>query len=144
MRVERIALACALAIAFPAAAQQIAVKDAWVRGTVPAQKTTAAYMTITSSSEAKLVGVHSGVAQRAELHTTMLMGGINHMHAADSVRLPAGKAVELKPGGHHIMLLELMKPIVPGERIPLILTIEDDSGKRARIQVNAAVRPLGQ
>jgi hypothetical protein len=137
------AFSCVLGLSSIASAT-VTVKDAWVRGTVPAQKTSAAYMTITSTTDAKLVGVESRIAKRAELHTTMIMGGVNHMRAAESVELPAGKAVELKPGGHHVMLMDLAKPIVAGQRVPLVLTIEDAAGKRTRVEVSAAVRPLGQ
>ena len=130
-------------LAFSALAE-VTVKDAWVRGTVPAQKTSAAYMTITSTADAKLVAIESSVAKRAELHRTMIMGGVSHMHAAESLDLPAGKAVQLKPGGHHVMLMDLAKPIVAGERVPLVLVVEDAAGKRLRVEVSAAARPLGQ
>ena len=130
-------------LAFPAIAE-VTVTNAWVRGTVAAQTSTGAFMTITSTEDAKIVGVRSPVAKAAEIHQTMMHGGVNHMHAADSVALPAGKPVELKPGGYHVMLMGLAKPVAAGAKVPLALTIEDRSGKRSTVDVQADVRPLGQ
>jgi copper(I)-binding protein len=121
---------------------EVTVKDAWVRGTVPAQTTTGAFMTITSTSEAKLVGAASPVAKMVEIHESMMHGGTAQMHEVASVALPAGKPVQLKPGGHHVMLMGVSKPLKPGETVPITLTVEE-KGKRSAIEVKAAVRPIG-
>src|SRR5688572_30715274 len=84
---------------------EVTVRDAWVRSTVPGQTVSGAFMTITSSQAAKVVGASSPIAKTAEIHETMMMGGVNHMHPAEALALPAGKAVQLKPGGHHLMLM---------------------------------------
>src|SRR5688572_3344726 len=88
---------------------EVTVKDAWVRGTVPAQTTTGAFMTLTSTTEAKLVGAASPVAKAVEIHESMMHGGTAQMHEVQVVALPAGTAVELKPGAHHVMLMGLAK-----------------------------------
>lgn len=121
---------------------EVTVKDAWVRGTVPAQTTTGAFMTITSTSEAKLVGAASPVAKMVEIHESSMHGNMAHMQEVSAVPLPAGKAVQLKPGGHHVMLMGVAKPLKPGETVPITLTIEE-KGKRSTIEVKAAVRPIG-
>jgi copper(I)-binding protein len=131
-----------LAAASSLAQAQVTVKDAWVRGTVPAQTTTGAFMTITSTGEAKLLGVVSPLAKAAEIHESMMHGSTAHMHEVESIALPAGKAVALKPGGHHVMLMGLAKALKPGDTVPLTLTIEEN-GKRSTLEVKAAVRPLG-
>jgi periplasmic copper chaperone A len=139
----RVVCACS-AVAFSCAAfAEVTVKDAWVRGTVAGQSTTGAFMTITSASDAKLVGVQCGFAKSAELHTTMVSGGVNHMHAAETIALPAGKPVALKPGGHHVMLIGVEKPITAG-KVPLTLIVEDANRRRTQVEVTAEVRPLGQ
>ena len=120
------------------------MKDAWVRGTVAAQKSTGAFLTLTSSEEAKLVAASSPIARTTEIHSSEMHNHVMHMHAVDAVLLPAGKAVELRPGGHHIMLMGLTGPVKDGAKVPLTLTIEDRQGKRSRVEVSAAVRPLGQ
>jgi len=122
---------------------EVTVKDAWVRGTVPAQKTSAGYLTLTSTEDAKVVGAASPVARKAEIHASMMMGGVNHMHAVDMIKLPAGQPVELKPGGQHVMLMQLNRQLVKGETVPIILTIEGKDGKRTQLEVKAQVRPIG-
>jgi len=139
-------LACAMVLALAASAAHAAVTatDAWVRGTVPAQKTTGAFVTLTSSAEAKLVAVSTPAAKSVELHASEEKGGVMHMHALDTVALPAGKRVEFKPGGFHIMLVGLTRALGAGEYVPLTLTIEEAGGKRTQLEVRAEVRPLGR
>jgi periplasmic copper chaperone A len=138
---QRIAAAlCAAACTLAAA--EVTVRDAWVRGTVPAQTTTGAFMTLTSTTEAKLVAVASPVAKTAEVHESMMHGNTAHMHEIEALALPAGKPVTLKPGGYHVMLMGVSRPLKPGDTVPLTLTIEE-KGKRSTLQVNATVRPIG-
>ena len=118
--------------------------DAWVRGTVPSQDTTGAFLTITSSDNAKLVGVSTPIAKTAEVHQTMNHGGMMHMEGVKSLDLPAGKPVALQPGGYHVMLMGLKGPVKAESKVPLTLTVEDAKGKRSTVQVEATVRPLGQ
>ena len=126
------------------ATAEVTVKNAWVRGTVPAQTATGAFMTITSSEEAKLVGASSRIATSSEIHQSMMHGGVNHMHGVDEVTLPAGKAVELKPGGYHLMLMGLAKPVAEGQKVPITLTVQDAKGKKSTVEVLADVRGLGK
>ena len=135
------ALAAAAAPLFASA--EVAVKDPWVRGTVPAQKLTGAFMTLTSTEDAKVVAVSSDVAKKAEIHASMMMGGVNHMHSVDQIPLPAGKPVELKAGGYHVMLMELTRTMKTGEIVPITLTVEGKDGKRTQVEIKAEVRPLG-
>ena len=121
---------------------EVTVKDAWVRGTVPAQTTTGAFMTITSTADAKLVAVASPAAKMVEIHESMMHGATAQMHEVQAVVLPAGKPVSLKPGGHHVMLMGVSRPLKPGDTVPLTLTIEE-KGRRATLEVKAAVRPIG-
>jgi copper(I)-binding protein len=134
------------ALMFTAGAAQASVTatEAWVRGTVPAQKTTGAFVKLHSSEGAKLVAVTTPAAQSAEIHASEEKHGVMHMHALDSIELPAGKSVELKPGGFHIMLVNLARPLTAGDQVPLTFTVEDRQGKRTRVEVRAEVRPLGR
>jgi periplasmic copper chaperone A len=131
-------------LVFLNAAAEVTVKDAWVRGTVPAQKSTGAFLTITSTEDAKLLGASSKIAKTVEIHESGMKDNVMHMLAVDFVPLPAGKPVELKPGGHHVMMMGLVAPVKEGEKVPLVLTIEDRRGKRSQVQVEASVRPLGK
>jgi periplasmic copper chaperone A len=122
----------------------VTATDAWVRGTVPAQKTTGAFVTLQSSVDTKLVSVATPVAKSAEIHESNMSDGTMRMKAVDFVALPAGKRIELKPGGYHVMLIGIAKPLGAGDSVPLILTLEDPSGKRSTLDVEAVVRPLGR
>ena len=125
------------------AAADVTAKDPWVRGTVPAQKVSAGYMTLTSTEDAKIVGARSPVAKKAEIHASMMMSGVNHMHKVDAIPLPAGKPVELRPGGQHVMLTDLNRRLSPGDTVPIFFTIEGKDGKRTEVEVKAPVRPIG-
>jgi copper(I)-binding protein len=121
----------------------VTATDAWVRGTVPAQTSTGAFVTLTSTVDAKILGASSPAAKTVEIHESMTMGGVNHMHAVEAVELPAGKPVSLKPGGHHVMLMGLAAPLKVGDNVPITFTLEEKGGKRTRVEVRAEVRPLG-
>ena len=138
------ALVVALVLQAGAAQASVTATEAWVRGTVPAQKTTGAFVTLHSSEGARLVGVTTPAAQSAEMHASEDRQGVMHMHALDSIDLPAGKPVELKPGGFHIMLVNLTRPLAAGQMVPLTFTVEDKRGKRTHLEVSAQVRPLGR
>ena len=122
----------------------VTATDAWVRGTVPAQQTTGAFVTFESTEAAKVVGVKSPASRIAEIHLSEHKDGVMHMHAVESIALPAGKRVELKPGGYHVMLVGLEKQLAAGDRVPLLFTIEDGRGRRSTLEVAAEVRPLGK
>lgn len=127
-----------------AAHAEVTASNAWIRGMVPGQKTTAAYLTLRSTEDAKVVGVSSAVAGMAMLHTSSIVSGVAHMDSLDALKLPAGKAVELKPGGDHVMLMNVARPLRHGDTVPLTFTIEDSKGKRSKVEVNAAVRPIAE
>lgn len=141
MSVKSFAAGLALAAIAAGAQAQVVVKDAWVRGTVQGQKATGAFMQITSASDASLVAVSSPVANVVELHTMSMDGGVMKMRQVESIALPAGGAVDLKPGGYHLMLMDV-GPLKDGESVSLKLTFADKAGKRTTQDVSAVVRPL--
>ncbi|QXH44141.1 copper chaperone PCu(A)C [Pseudomonas xanthosomatis] len=130
-----------LGLALPAMAQTV-VSDAWVRASVPHQQSTGAFMTITSSSDSKLVGVASPVAKTVQVHEMTMNGDVMGMREVKAVELPAGKPVKLDPNGYHVMLMGLNQQVKEGEQVPLTLTIEDAKGGKETLQVQAQVRPL--
>jgi periplasmic copper chaperone A len=138
------AFICGLFIASTAYAAGVTVTDAWVRGTVPAQRTTGAFATLTSTENAKLLAVKTPVAKSVEIHRSDMQGGMMRMEAVEAVPLPAGKAVKLEEGGFHVMLMGLTQPIRAGSKVPLEFVVEDAKGKRSVISTQAPVRPLGQ
>jgi hypothetical protein len=143
LRIAAIAVLAAAGLAVtPAASAQVAVTDAWVRGTVTGQKATGAFMQLKSPADAALVAVSSPVAKIVEIHEMKMEGGMMKMNAVDRLALPAGKAIDLKPGGYHVMLMDLVKPLKDGDTVPLQLTFEDKAGKKQTVEVKAVVRPL--
>ena len=123
---------------------EVTATDAWVRGTVPAQKSTGAFMTLQSTERARIVEVRTPLAKSAEIHASEMQGGVMHMHATDELVLLPGKRVVLKPGGYHIMLMGLTRPLAAGESVPLTIVFEEPRGKRRTLEVKAEVRPLGK
>ena len=119
---------------------QVEVKSAWVRGTVAAQKTTGAYMEINSAQGARLVSVESTVAGTVEVHEMSMDKNVMRMRAVPKLDLPAGKTVELKPGGYHVMLIDLKKPLKKGDSVPLKLKIENKDKTVSTVEVKAEVR----
>ena len=131
--------AAAAAASVPAWAQ-VKVKSAWVRGTVAAQKTTGAYMEISSARDASLVGAESTAAGAVEVHRMSMDKNVMRMRAVPRLELPAGKTVELKPSGYHMMLIDLKKPLKAGDRVPLRLKIENKDKTVSIVEVKAEVR----
>ncbi len=122
---------------------QVTVKDAWVRATVPQQKSTSAFMQISAAKDARLVSVSTPVTPLAEMHEMALRDGVMRMRqVAGGIELPAGKTVDLTPSGLHIMLLDLPQQVKVGDKVALTLVFEDKAGKRETQQIEAPVRPL--
>lgn len=129
------------AAVLPMAGQaQIEVKNAWARSTVPGQSGTGAFMTITAPQGAKLVGVSSPVAGVSELHEMAMEGNVMKMRAIPFLDLPVGRAVELKPGGYHVMLMDLQRHLKSGEKIRIDFRLELSDGKKTTQPVEVEVR----
>lgn len=135
-------LSTAMLAALPAWAQ-VTVDQPWVRGTVPAQKVTGAFMTLTAARDARLVGVSTPVAGVVEVHEMKMVDDVMRMRQIPALDLPAGKAVSLVPGGYHLMLFQLKGQLKEGDKVPLTLEIEDAAKVRSTVKVEALVRPLG-
>lgn len=138
------------------------VTDVWTRVTTPTQTAGAVYMTIQSPDGDTLTGasVPSSVAAEAQLHETTDEGSMDStdsmgsddsmdethsmdsgdammgMKEVDQIDVPAGQSVALEPGGYHIMLIDLAKPIEEGDTIPVTLDFE----QAGEIEVDATAR----
>jgi periplasmic copper chaperone A len=104
---------------------QVTVSKPWVRATVPGQKVAAAA---------------SPAAKTAEIHEMNMDNGVMKMREWPRLELPAGKTVVLKPGGYHIMLVDIAKPLKAGDSVPITLTVESADKRRSTIEINAEVR----
>lgn len=139
MKLKTLALIAALACT-TSFAQMVDIKDAWVRTSVQGQKATGAFMKLTAKEGAKLVAASSPVAGVVELHEMKMEGDVMKMRAVQGgLDLPAGKTVELKPGGYHIMLLDLKAALPKDSTVPLTLVFKDAKGVESRVEVKAPV-----
>lgn len=138
----RVLSALALMWAAGAAHAQVTVGDPWVRATVAQQKATGMFAQVTSAQGGKLVAASSPVASVVEIHEMAMENNVMKMRAVPGLELPAGKAVELKPGGYHVMLMGLKQQVKEGEVVPVTLVVEGKDGKRESVEVKAPVRAL--
>jgi copper(I)-binding protein len=139
----RAALVAACFALAAAAHAQTTVTDAWIRGTVPQQTATGMYATLRSAEGGRLVAASSPLAGAAEIHEMTMHGSTMHMRPlADGLELPAGQAVELKPGGYHVMLLQLKEPLRAGATVPVTLVVEHADRRRETLELQVPVRSL--
>ncbi|XOT97523.1 copper chaperone PCu(A)C, partial [Alcaligenes pakistanensis] len=102
-------------LSLPTLAQaEVTVNDPWVRATVPGQQATGAFMVLQSTDNAQLLGASSSLSKQVEVHEMAMENDVMRMRQVEKIELPAGKAVELKPGGYHIMMLGLDKQVETG------------------------------
>ena len=128
--------------AVSAVAADLEVANPWVRDTVAAQKATGAFMKLSSKSGVTLVGVASPAANVVEIHEMVMADNVMKMRAVPRVEVLPGQPLELKPGSYHVMLIDLKKPLVKGEVVPITLKVEGKDKKVETVEVKAEVREL--
>tara|TARA_R100001480_G_scaffold96071_2_gene101110 strand:+ start:124 stop:573 length:450 start_codon:yes stop_codon:yes gene_type:complete len=113
------------AIASPALAEEsIRVFDTWARATILASRPGAAYLTIESAAEDRLLGVTTPVAGHVMIHAVEKDGDVSRMKHIETLELPAGERVTLAPGGMHLMLMALQDKLSEGTTFPMTLSFE--------------------
>jgi len=127
---------------FAATHAQVTVDEPWVRATVASQKATGAFMQLRSPANTRLVAAKSSVANIVEIHEMAMVGDMMKMRAIPGIDVPAGKAVELKPGGYHVMLIDLKDQIKAGDTVPITLVFEGADKKQQTVEIKAPARPL--
>jgi periplasmic copper chaperone A len=97
-------------------------------------------MKLTAPANMKLVGVSSPVANIGEVHEMKMQGDVMRMaELKGGLELPAGKAVELKPGSFHIMLMDLKQPLKVDSQVPVTLTFVNARGEQSKVDIKAPV-----
>lgn len=119
------------------AADSITLVDAYVRQAPPGAPATGAFMVIRNASgkDTKLVKADNPVSKLTELHTHLNEGGMMKMRPVKDIPLPAGGEAVLKPGGLHVMLIDLKSPLKDGDTLPLTFTFDDGSSKEFKVPV---------
>jgi copper(I)-binding protein len=127
-----------LLVALPALAQ-VTVEQPWSRATPPGSQIGVGFMQLRNAGAAaeRVVGVSSPVAGRVEMHVTTRDGDVMKMRQVESLEIPAGGAVALKPGGAHLMLMDLKHPLKEGDRVALTLKLEKGGDVRVELPVAA-------
>jgi len=143
-----LSLVIAMVLVAGVQAQTVEVKNAWVRATVQGQKATGAFMQITAPAASTLISISTPVAGVAEVHEMKMDGDVMRMRPlAKGLELPAGKAVQLQPGGYHLMLMDLKLPLQKDTTIPVTLTLQDSKGVQSTQELRVPVltaAPKGQ
>lgn len=123
------------------AADGLTVEDAWLRLPPPVADTAAVYMTLRNDSDADVALVAArapGVAKRAMWHAMTMRDGRMRMHGLKRIIVPAHGELRLAPGGRHLMLMGLLRPLKAGERVRLEITRGDGGVIEATARVRDA------
>ncbi|MDH4059357.1 MAG: copper chaperone PCu(A)C [Aquincola sp.] len=124
MKIVELSLATALSLAATVSFAQVKAEAAWARPTVVGQQGGGGYLSLTSPAADRLLGGSTPVARRFELHTMAMKGDVMEMRQLDAIELPAGRKVDFKPGGLHVMFIGLKAPLKVGDKVPVTLKFE--------------------
>ncbi len=116
---------------------EVTISDGWVRAMPPGSYMTAAYLSLENNAEEslKLISITSSAAKDCSIHETVIEDGMSRMHQLNAIELPPSTKISLQPGGMHIMLMELNKPLIKGESFPLQLEFSDGSVKKIELKI---------
>ena len=129
------------AVAAMAQSNTIKIENPWTRATAPGAAVGGGFATIRNNGKSadRLVGASSPVAAGTELHEMAMVGDVMKMREVKGVAVPAGGVLELKPGGYHLMFINLKAPLKQGDKVPVTLKFE----KAGEVKVELAVASLG-
>jgi len=136
-----LAIVAGVLCATAAVAAEPTITGAWTKATAPGQDSASVHLHITVHRDARLVAVSSPAAKQVAIHVMKRENGMMTMRQVDALALPANKEVVLGAGSH-LMLVGLMQPLKPGDRLQLALTVEYADNLRETLTVSAEVRPL--
>ncbi|MCC7005551.1 MAG: copper chaperone PCu(A)C [Ottowia sp.] len=123
---------------------QLVVRNAWVRATVAQQNTAAVFMSLSAQEDIVVLSVHTPVAQTAELHMMSMEDNVMRMRHLPQLALKRGKTFLLKPGGYHVMLMDLKHALKEGTTLPLSFTIKRANGTVVQQTIAATVRSINE
>ena len=118
----------------------VAIMDNWVRANAPGQSVGAAYMTLLSAQDSTMIKAEADVAGSVEIHSMKMENGVMKMRMLEELPLKAGKAEKLAPGGFHLMLFDLKKPLAAGEIVNFTLTFKDATGNSTQQKVTMPIK----
>ena len=126
-----------LTFSIGAYAGDVSISSAWSLALPPVSGNGAVYLVVDNhGSEADmLMGVQTDVAQKVELHTTSHDHGQMKMHHQHSLEIPGNSSLTMRPGGHHIMLMGLVEPLIPGQKFSLTLNFMNGGEIKTEVEV---------
>jgi len=121
-------------------AGSVSIQGPWARATAPGAAVGGGFMVLENAgADDRLVGASSPVSASVELHTMSMENNVMRMREVPAIDLPAGKRVDLRPGGLHIMFIDLKAPLKVGEPFPVKLRFE----KAGEVEVMMSVEAMG-
>ncbi len=123
----------------------VSIENAWVRETVAGQDVGAAYMTFSSKQDVTLVRTTSDATESVEIHSMSMQNGVMKMRMLEDLPIKAGKPYKLEPGGFHLMLFDLKKPLTAGGYVNFELTFKSGTTEfkqkiKAPIKISADIQ----
>jgi len=120
-------------------AAAVQARDAWIRW-LPANVPNGAYLTLINSGSAPLVlvGAASPDFAAVSFHQTRIVNGVSEMSAVGNLRLAPQSSLQFAPGGYHIMLMQPLRALHPGDRVPITLRFADGTALQVSFEVRAA------
>ena len=127
------------------AKDSVSIENAWVRATPPGQNVGAGFMTFTSQQDVTLISATSDVSKSIEIHSMSMQNGVMKMRMLENLAIKANKPYKLEPGGFHLMLFDLEKPLTAGDYVNFELTFKTGTTEfkqkiKAQIKVSADVQ----
>jgi len=117
----------------------IEIGHPYARATAPGQPAGGGYLSLSNAgANDRLLSASAEVSKAVELHTMTMEGDVMRMRQVEAIELPAGKKVELKPGGLHIMFIGLKAPLKLGDKFPLKLKFEKAGEVTVEVNVEVA------
>ena len=132
-------LVASIGTSFAQPKSDLEIEKPWARATAPGAAIGGGYLVIRNKGSAgdRLVGVSSPASARVEIHEMAMEKDVMRMREVKGVDVPAKKSVEFKPGGYHLMLVELKAPLKPGDKVPLTLRFEKAGEVKTELAVGA-------
>ena len=132
----RMLLIWVLFLAASPALAQVQIEKPWTRATAPGAQVAGGYMLIRNQGAAdKLVSASSPASAKVELHVHLNDNGVMKMREVPGYDVPAKGSFELKPGGAHLMFMNLKAPLKEGDKVPVMLKFEKAGEVSAEFQV---------
>lgn len=124
------------------AQEVVSIDNPWVRATNAGQNISAGYMTMTSTHDVTLVKIESDVSESVEIHSMKMENNVMKMRMLDTLPLSAGKPYKLEPGGYHLMMFDLKRPLIDAQIVNFEMTFKNNKGVEFKQKVKATVKNL--